>query len=577
MGEHLPGFRQRRRSRPLPGERVRHGRQSADRRVRHRPSVFFVGNGDGTFSERAAELGVADTDQGRGVVAFDYDSRRRPRPLRPQQRRPGTTVSQRRRQRGPLARRRAPGPHAEHRGDRGADTKSPRTASPRCASCALAATTPRRIPPWRTSASAPRGSVTVEVLWPDGSRSIRERVSADQRLVIDQPPPGSDEQMQQQRDCILALNAAGARLGKIVGKRFVGCVANATAGDAPSGHHRPGLSRRRSGGTRRGRGGPHGGRGCGEVSAGAHVRSRRCRGSERRHGGRRSARRTCSGPTSTRRWAPPPIPPPHAARWKPPGPCRRSSPAKVKAFNACKASAAAGAALIRSVADLAACHATMTGTKVVQVVAKAQQAAREALRRRRPRGRLARTLRWRGIDGTRDLPRRAGRVQHLHGARRRRPSRNDMPSLRRTASRRCTAATARSPSSRSPGNGTSCSSTPSGATRRDRRCMRATCTTSRERCGTRGARMAAGELPGMRTSRMPRSIPPRDRAVAISFAAYRLLAHRFSAGPGAAATQAGAAREDVRARLRRRLYVDGRRHAGRGGQSNRRRGRSPSV
>jgi len=37
------------------------------------PAVCFVGNGDGTFTESAAALGLADTGQGRGVVAFDYD------------------------------------------------------------------------------------------------------------------------------------------------------------------------------------------------------------------------------------------------------------------------------------------------------------------------------------------------------------------------------------------------------------------------------------------------------------------------------------------------------------------------
>jgi len=37
------------------------------------PSRCFVSNGDGTFTERGAELGVADTGEGRGVVAFDYD------------------------------------------------------------------------------------------------------------------------------------------------------------------------------------------------------------------------------------------------------------------------------------------------------------------------------------------------------------------------------------------------------------------------------------------------------------------------------------------------------------------------
>jgi enediyne biosynthesis protein E4 len=37
------------------------------------PARLYVARGDGTFAERAAELGVADTGQGRGVVAFDYD------------------------------------------------------------------------------------------------------------------------------------------------------------------------------------------------------------------------------------------------------------------------------------------------------------------------------------------------------------------------------------------------------------------------------------------------------------------------------------------------------------------------
>lgn len=37
------------------------------------PARLFVGNGDGTFTERSAELGVADTGEGRGIVAFDYD------------------------------------------------------------------------------------------------------------------------------------------------------------------------------------------------------------------------------------------------------------------------------------------------------------------------------------------------------------------------------------------------------------------------------------------------------------------------------------------------------------------------
>ncbi len=37
------------------------------------PARLFVNNRDGTFIERAGELGLADTGQGRGVVCFDYD------------------------------------------------------------------------------------------------------------------------------------------------------------------------------------------------------------------------------------------------------------------------------------------------------------------------------------------------------------------------------------------------------------------------------------------------------------------------------------------------------------------------
>ena len=37
------------------------------------PSRLFLSNRDGTFRERAAEAGIVDTGQGRGVVCFDYD------------------------------------------------------------------------------------------------------------------------------------------------------------------------------------------------------------------------------------------------------------------------------------------------------------------------------------------------------------------------------------------------------------------------------------------------------------------------------------------------------------------------
>ncbi|MFT4513528.1 MAG: hypothetical protein ACI89X_003530 [Planctomycetota bacterium] len=37
------------------------------------PTCLFLANGDGTFTDRAIELGIDDEGQGRGVITFDYD------------------------------------------------------------------------------------------------------------------------------------------------------------------------------------------------------------------------------------------------------------------------------------------------------------------------------------------------------------------------------------------------------------------------------------------------------------------------------------------------------------------------
>ena len=51
------------------------GYQSPDRpQFLDDPSRLFMSNSDGTFTERAVELGVDHTDQGRGVVCADYNS-----------------------------------------------------------------------------------------------------------------------------------------------------------------------------------------------------------------------------------------------------------------------------------------------------------------------------------------------------------------------------------------------------------------------------------------------------------------------------------------------------------------------
>ncbi|MCY3839982.1 MAG: CRTAC1 family protein [Gammaproteobacteria bacterium] len=49
-------------------------REQGRSQFRTDPSVLFMSNGDGTFTERATELGVVHTDQGRGVVCADYDN-----------------------------------------------------------------------------------------------------------------------------------------------------------------------------------------------------------------------------------------------------------------------------------------------------------------------------------------------------------------------------------------------------------------------------------------------------------------------------------------------------------------------
>ena len=37
------------------------------------PAFLYINNGDGTFTDRAAELGMTHTAMGRGLVCYDYD------------------------------------------------------------------------------------------------------------------------------------------------------------------------------------------------------------------------------------------------------------------------------------------------------------------------------------------------------------------------------------------------------------------------------------------------------------------------------------------------------------------------
>ncbi|MCR9087606.1 MAG: FG-GAP-like repeat-containing protein [Rhodobacteraceae bacterium] len=57
----------------LGGPRVYHQLKRIMAEFEKTPSLLFMSNRDGTFTERAAELGVTDRDSGRAVVCFDYD------------------------------------------------------------------------------------------------------------------------------------------------------------------------------------------------------------------------------------------------------------------------------------------------------------------------------------------------------------------------------------------------------------------------------------------------------------------------------------------------------------------------
>ena len=97
----------------------------------------------------------------------------------------------------------------------------------------------------------------------------------------------------------------------------------------------------------------------------------------------------------------------------------------------------------------------------------------------------------------------------------------------------------RTPTSRSRGSGTRRCSMPSAVTSRRRPCTRETCSTSQLRCGMPGpptTRTADGVFV---TQKIVRDDPTGARKRAISYAAYRVLSHRYgvlSAAPRACAS-----------------------------------------
>jgi hypothetical protein len=509
------------------------------------PSRLFVNDGAGTFVERAAELGVADTDQGRGVVAFDYDGDGDLDLFVHDSEGPGRLY---RNDGGNVlgwldVSLRGRAPNIEGIGARIRVTANGRTQLREVRAGSNYVSQDPAVAHFGLG-TAP--TATVEVIWLDGTRSVREKVAANQRLVLDQPPPGVDEQTRQQQDCIVALNTAGARFANTVGKRFVGCVRDGTRGALP-----PGPTAQE----------------C--LTADPRVRLAAAAAKTADAAARKCPLVPAFGPAAATA-----VNAAMAGVLRPQdvfGPdldvalldvavdpagarCQTAvartlaklAMAKLKAFNACKA-AGLRRGTIRSQADLASCHDAMAGAAIAKAVASGQKATARSCA---------------GIDLARALPGRCAGAS---------PGRLDACLEEQAACSACMAL--------------------DGADRLGTPCHRFQDGVATLYCGDRPATdqsiarqwdellldairrdtprptvharnlfhlsaamwdawraYGGGGSAWLTDESHPSADPTADRAAAISFAAFRLLAHRFAGGPGAVATQA---------KLRRAFYAFG--------------------
>jgi ASPIC and UnbV/Domain of unknown function (DUF6851)/FG-GAP-like repeat len=497
-------------------------------------SVLFVGNGDGTFTERAAELGVADTDEGRGVVAFDYDADGDLDLFVHNSEAPGRLY---RNDGGNEGRwldvaLRGRAPNTEGIGARVRVTADGRTQIREVrAGSNYVSQDPAAV---HVGLGASR-KASVEVLWLDGTRSVRERVPVNRRLVIEQPPPGVDEQTEQQRECIVGFNEAGARVAKEIGKRLKECLDDATRGERAPGTTAQGCLT----------GDAHG-RIAAATAKTEEVAAAKCPLTPRFGPATAAAVNTAMADllrpqdvfgSDLDAAVVDAAADPAAAH------CQvtvaktlaRIASAKLKAFNACKNSGLQSGA-IRGQAGLESCQAAMTGPGIAKVVARRQKTAAKACA---------------GVDLAAALPGRCGTrpLDHLGAC------------LEEQSA--CSACMALD-----------------GADRLSTPCHRFQDGVATLYCGDRPVTeqsiarqwneqlLSAIRLDTPRPTVHARNLhhlsgvmwdawrayggggsawrsdeshvsakPDRDRAIAISFAAYRLLAHRFKAGPGAAVTQ----------------------------------------
>jgi len=509
------------------------------------PARLFVNDGDGTFRERAAELGVADTGEGRGVVAFDYDHDGDLDIFIHNSQGPGRLY----RNDGGNARRwldvvlRGRAPNTQGIGARVTVTAGGRSQIREVrAGSNFESQDPAEV---HFGVGRVR-RVSVDVVWLDGTHSVRENTPTNRRLVLDQPAPGVDAQTRKQQKCVVALNAAGAKVAAAVGKRLYGCVHDGTRRVS-----RGGLTAQACLASD-----PHG-----RIAAAAaqtdDAVTRKC------------PLKPTFGPTTSAAvntamasvLRPQEVFGPALdatlidARVDPAGArCQTTvakvlvqiAAAKLQAFNECKAAGFRNGTILAP-ADLARCHAAMTGPAVARTVEMGRRATVKgcagvdltaALPGRCagvPVGGLAACLEAQShcgacaaIDGADGLATPCHRfsdgVATLYCG--------DPPDTQQSIARQWDEALL-------------------DAIRRD---------TPRPTVHARNlfhlsAAMwdawrayGGGGAAWLTDESHASGNPAADRAVAISFAAYRLLAHRFAAGPGAAATQAA---------LRARLYALG--------------------
>ena len=200
------------------------------------PTRVFLADGHGTFTEASAAVGIDDTGMGRGIVAFDYDrdgdvdlfvanNGQPPRLYRNDTPKGARWLTVQ--LRDASGNTDAIGARVEI--DAGGTTQ---VREIRAGSNYVSQDPPEA----HFGLGAATKITALRVRWPDGRRTQQSNVAVDQRLVLDAPPPSPAPTTAEAR-CLLALNRAAAALAGAAMKDFADCVAAGGAGKLPAGQN----------------------------------------------------------------------------------------------------------------------------------------------------------------------------------------------------------------------------------------------------------------------------------------------------------------------------------------------------